>query len=467
MLAVSLQQPWQLSKSPVTFGGVKPSHRASLGRKGAKGAVHGVFWVWISEGTAKIWGVKPASLSFWVETFKQFALKNKMAKSLQVLEVFNAVISCSSWFFFGLNRSLFHSCNMRLWQLQSHGNESCKPYREERWSRAEQRGHMAKENNEVEERLYVRRHVMVKVWSMSYHTYWFARGPLEPRRNLRPILASQAHEWDVPAVCCIDPVCSKIPGLLASVSVWFGLQLYYASYCLLYIWIVHACVLLFLVPTCGQNCFELKKLPSTLLSLKPMLQPHSSFTIAACVVAVHSLAALAFAWCSVSVLQVTLCLPFVVLAAAVAARILRGNPPTMDGTRVGLQKKQLFHHAMESLMGSPDLPQYALVAMPINHFGERIRWALDLIGAPYEEFTVAGLLSVFLRGRSVPYLIDRKSNSMIGNSDECLATWPWKLDVSYVDAMALRKQLKKHEKANLSHVTCMPQRFQNQLLSRP
>ena len=60
--------------------------------------------------------------------------------------------------------------------------------------------------------------------------------------------------------------------------------------------------------------------------------------------------------------------------------------------------------------------------MPINHFGERVRWALDLIKAPYEEYTVGGLISAFLRGRSVPHLIDRKALSMIGNSDECLAT---------------------------------------------
>ena len=100
MLAVSLQRPWQLSKSPVTFGGVKlkPSHRA-LGRKGAKGAVPGVFWVWISEGTAKIYGG-------WVKTFKEFAQRNKMSTSFEVLEVVNAVISCSSWFVFGLPKML-------------------------------------------------------------------------------------------------------------------------------------------------------------------------------------------------------------------------------------------------------------------------------------------------------------------------------------------------------------------------
>mmetsp|Transcript_381 Transcript_381/g.697 ORF Transcript_381/g.697 Transcript_381/m.697 type:complete len:387 (+) Transcript_381:109-1269(+) len=64
--------------------------------------------------------------------------------------------------------------------------------------------------------------------------------------------------------------------------------------------------------------------------------------------------------------------------------------------------------------------RYQLVAMPVNHFGEKVRWCLDLIGAPYEETTVAGLFSIFFRGRSVPWLVDRQSHSVIGNSDEIL-----------------------------------------------
>ncbi|CAE7560636.1 unnamed protein product [Symbiodinium pilosum] len=71
--------------------------------------------------------------------------------------------------------------------------------------------------------------------------------------------------------------------------------------------------------------------------------------------------------------------------------------------------------------GEDERRRFLFVAMPINHFGERVRWTLDLIGAPYEEYTVGGLISAFLRGRSVPQLVDRKSCSMIGNSDECLA----------------------------------------------
>lgn len=68
-----------------------------------------------------------------------------------------------------------------------------------------------------------------------------------------------------------------------------------------------------------------------------------------------------------------------------------------------------------------EVDSHANIRLPINHFGERVRWVLDLIGADYEEFTVGGLISAFLRGRSVPHLIDRKSCSMIGNSDECIA----------------------------------------------
>merc|ERR1719204_2299832 len=58
--------------------------------------------------------------------------------------------------------------------------------------------------------------------------------------------------------------------------------------------------------------------------------------------------------------------------------------------------------------------------MPINHFGERLRWCMDLVGAPYEEIDVGGILSIFGRARSVPWLEDRQSCSLIGNSDECM-----------------------------------------------
>jgi hypothetical protein len=64
--------------------------------------------------------------------------------------------------------------------------------------------------------------------------------------------------------------------------------------------------------------------------------------------------------------------------------------------------------------------KYQLIAMPINHFGEKVRWCLDLVGADYEEITVGGILSATFRGRSVPWLVDKKACTHIGNSDEIL-----------------------------------------------
>eukprot|EP00747_Dinoflagellata_sp_TGD_P205867 gnl/TRDRNA2_/TRDRNA2_79613_c0_seq1.p1 gnl/TRDRNA2_/TRDRNA2_79613_c0~~gnl/TRDRNA2_/TRDRNA2_79613_c0_seq1.p1 ORF type:complete len:271 (-),score=35.18 gnl/TRDRNA2_/TRDRNA2_79613_c0_seq1:124-936(-) len=58
--------------------------------------------------------------------------------------------------------------------------------------------------------------------------------------------------------------------------------------------------------------------------------------------------------------------------------------------------------------------------MPINHFGERVRFCMDLLGLQYDETDSGGLVNAFIFGQSVPYLIDRKSCSHIGNSDECI-----------------------------------------------
>ncbi|CAE7460546.1 unnamed protein product [Symbiodinium natans] len=153
-----------------------------------------------------------------------------------------------------------------------------------------------------------------------------------------------------------------------------------------------------------------------------MEQPHSALPIAAAVAAVYSAAALLFAHWSFSTTAVACALPLVLLASALAARAIRGDPATLKGIEVGLTERGLFHQAGDLIGGDRlNRPRFLLVAMPINHFGERVRWALDLIGAPYEEYTVGGLISAFLRGRSVPQLIDRKTCSLIGNSDECLA----------------------------------------------
>jgi len=108
---------------------------------------------------------------------------------------------------------------------------------------------------------------------------------------------------------------------------------------------------------------------------------------------------------------VALLLPVAWLWAFVLVRFSRGIPPTMLGVRT---------------LGQADLApafrgrRFQLVAMPVNHFGERLRWCLDLVQAPYEERTVGGLLSLFLRGRSVPWLVDHQSCSVIGNSDEAM-----------------------------------------------
>ena len=159
------------------------------------------------------------------------------------------------------------------------------------------------------------------------------------------------------------------------------------------------------------------------LADRAMEQPHSALPIAAAVAAVYSAAALLFAHWSFSTTAVACALPLVLLASALAARAIRGDPATLKGIEVGLTERGLFHQAGDLIGGDRlNRPRFLLVAMPINHFGERVRWALDLIGAPYEEYTVGGLISAFLRGRSVPQLIDRKTCSLIGNSDECLAT---------------------------------------------
>ena len=153
-----------------------------------------------------------------------------------------------------------------------------------------------------------------------------------------------------------------------------------------------------------------------------MVQPHSALPIALAVAAVYSAAALVFAYCSLSFRYVACALPLLLLVSAVAARAVRGDPATLKGIEVGLEgERGLFHRIADVLNHKKDQPRFVLVAMPINHFGERVRWAMDLIGAPYEEYSVGGLISAFLRGRSVPQLIDRKSCSLIGNSDECLA----------------------------------------------
>ena len=115
-----------------------------------------------------------------------------------------------------------------------------------------------------------------------------------------------------------------------------------------------------------------------------------------------------------------LLLPVPILLTYAVVRVMRGVPVTMLGV------------TGESAAASGSRPRYQLVAMPINHFGEKLRWTMDLLGAPYEESTVGGLISIFLRGRSVPWLVDRQSCSLLGNSDEAL----WYLSAVHVPSMS-------------------------------
>ncbi len=98
-------------------------------------------------------------------------------------------------------------------------------------------------------------------------------------------------------------------------------------------------------------------------------------------------------------------IPFAVIGSFVAIRSMIGMPPSIMGNKL----PKLFNGK-----------RYQLCAMPINHFGEKLRWCLDLIKAPYEESNVAGIMTIFLRGRTVPWLVDRQSRSLLGNSDEAL-----------------------------------------------
>jgi glutathione S-transferase len=108
-----------------------------------------------------------------------------------------------------------------------------------------------------------------------------------------------------------------------------------------------------------------------------------------------------------SFMKTLLWLPLVALISYLVIRILSGIFPST------------FHAArFTDLTKYPK--RYRLVAMPINHFGEKVRWCMDLIGLPYEEMDVGGVMSITLRNRTVPWLVDFQSNSVIGNSDEIL-----------------------------------------------
>ena len=122
------------------------------------------------------------------------------------------------------------------------------------------------------------------------------------------------------------------------------------------------------------------------------------------------------AYLQLSWLQTVFLLPAPVLLSYLVVRVAVGMPATIKGNALP-----------ERYAGR----RYQLVAMPVNHFGERLRWCMDLIGAEYEETTVGGILSIMLRGRTVPWLVDRQSCSLIGNSDEAI----WYLSAVHVPCM--------------------------------
>lgn len=62
--------------------------------------------------------------------------------------------------------------------------------------------------------------------------------------------------------------------------------------------------------------------------------------------------------------------------------------------------------------------KYQFVGMPLSPFCETVRWTLDLLDVHYNERSEVGLLSMLLRSRRLPWLVDSSSCSLIGNSDE-------------------------------------------------
>mmetsp|Transcript_60252 Transcript_60252/g.140917 ORF Transcript_60252/g.140917 Transcript_60252/m.140917 type:complete len:334 (-) Transcript_60252:32-1033(-) len=122
----------------------------------------------------------------------------------------------------------------------------------------------------------------------------------------------------------------------------------------------------------------------------------------------------------------------VVLASLIVVllgiRAYVGIPPTMKGNK--LPKRYAGK-------------RFELIAMPVNHFGEKVRFCLDLLGLSYDETTNCGILNILLFGQSVPQLNDRQSCSHIGNSDEILRYLHGLYTASNKAADALLKQTEK------------------------
>ena len=68
-----------------------------------------------------------------------------------------------------------------------------------------------------------------------------------------------------------------------------------------------------------------------------------------------------------------------------ACRRIRGMPNTMSGSR------RLTGPTLRDGMN-----RFQLVTMPLNHYGEKCRFVLDLLGVPYKKTVVPGILTIFL-----------------------------------------------------------------------
>jgi glutathione S-transferase len=146
------------------------------------------------------------------------------------------------------------------------------------------------------------------------------------------------------------------------------------------------------------------------------------FSIVESIALVYAILGLVIAYFRLSVLT-----SFVaILIVAGVWRAMKGSPATM---RSVLRPPGQAQSSLSKPNAPPrSRPRFILHAMPINHFGEKVRWALDRAGVHYEEVTRVGILWIALSGTSVPSLVDRWTASTIGNSDEIL------LYVSAVDA---------------------------------
>ena len=78
--------------------------------------------------------------------------------------------------------------------------------------------------------------------------------------------------------------------------------------------------------------------------------------------------------------------------------------------------------SISGILAPAKIPDIELETIAASHFVEKVRWCMDRLGIEYTERQWAGVLGVFLLGRSVPELKIRTGlvRSKIGNSPEIL-----------------------------------------------